>query len=632
MFTSDLLLGFQLWFITFIFGLIALPLNRGYFLGKLISLFVISYAAFTLATLKILPLELNSLVFLTVIWAVINAVILIKTKKFEINWKQIILEEAIFLACYLLFIYIKGHGPEIYQIERFMDFGFIKALTQGQWLPLEDIWRSGQPLNYYYFGHFLAYVLITLSKLPIVAGFFLVQCWLFATVGVLAFVVGRSLTKSFFAGLLSLFATIFAGDWQTVFKFQISNFKFEPFWYPDPTRIIPGTISEIPIYSFIVADLHAHVWGFLLGAVIISVLASTVIKKNIILLSFLLGLSIMTNTWDFLTLGSVVFFVLLSKINQTNPIRQLSLIFLCFTGALIFALPWLFYFKFPLGGIGIVTKWSPLKEWFLFWGPSVFLILLFFVSKIKHKINFEKENLIFVLLALSAFWLIFLEIFYAKDILNGGEWYRANTYFKVSLQILLWIGLMTGPAVYLIVSKTKSWQRYLISAVFVVWILSRAVYPIKALYQANLENKPYTGISSGTDFFKTRFPNDYSAYQFLASLEKGVVLEADGDSYQDTSFFSTFLGWPTVTGWAVHEWTWHGDYAEVGKRSGEVREVYTGVDLKKSQDILKKYKVKYIVIASTEHRKYANSLNIKKLESLGKTIYQNGQTVIIKSP
>lgn len=650
MFATDLELVFKLWLLTLSFGLISLPLStrlfpklsdKGYFLGKLLCLFVVAFALFTLATLKVLPLGFPSLVFLLTIWSLANLFLWWKKRDTSPNWKLIFFEEAIFLLLFSVFVWIKGHQPEIYQIERFMDYGFIKSLTQSQFLPVEDIWRAGQPLNYYYFGHFLAYVLITLTKLPTVAGFFLVQCWLFAFAGILGFVVGSSLVKNWhfstkwaaFAGLLSLFAVVFAGDWQS-FNWYANKILFEVFhygsipnfWYPDPTRIIPGTISEIPIYSFIVADLHAHVWGFLLGAALICTLTSFWFQKDQFLktslvIAFLLGLSIMTNTWDFLTLGSIVFLVVIFKLKDLTLTSLIGYLFICFVPAVLFALPWLFFFKSPLGGIGVVTKWSPPVAWFLFWGPTVFLIFLYFLSKLRHKLNFDQEGLIAILFALSVVWLVFLEVFYAKDILSSGEWFRANTYFKVSLQILLWVGLMTGPTIFIIVSKTRDVSKLIISAILSFWILTRVVYPIKAVNQANIEGRKYTGLSSGLDFWNSHFPEDFQAFKFLETKQKGVVLEADGDSYQDTSFFSTFLGWPTITGWAVHEWTWHGVYDEVGKRAGEVREVYTGKDLQKTKDILKNYNVKYIIIGSAEKRKYPN-MNFAKLKSLGKVIYQ----------
>ncbi len=639
MFTYDLLLGGQLWLLLFIFGLVSLPItnklfvplfDKGYFLGKLIGIFVISYVLFLLSSLKVLPLGFNSLLFLSMIWAGVNFFVWRKNKKLDMPWKRAVLEEIILVLLVGLFIFIKGHQPEIYQIERFMDFGFIKALTQTKFLPLEDIWRTGGPLNYYYFGHFLAYVLIVLSKIPIIAGFFVVQCFIFGVSGVLAFIFGATLVSKFnpkvkfsiLAGLLSLFATIFAGDWQT-----LNNAKF---WYPDPTRIIPGTISEIPIYSFIVADLHAHVWGFLLGAVILLTLLSIWYQKEkftpvLAWLSFLLGLCIMTNTWDFLTLGSIVGLTLLFKFRRLLP----SVV--CLGVGFFLSLPWLINFTPPLGGLGLVTSWSPIVPWLLFWGPSIFLVVLYLLSKIKHKLDFQKEGLILILFFLVIFWLAFLEIFYIKDILSGGEWFRANTYFKVSLQVLLWVGLCTGPVIFILLSKTKGFAKYFVALVLTIWLLTRAVYPIRAVHQSSLENKTYTGLSSGLDFWKTRYPDDFKAYQFLQTQPKGVVLEADGDSYQDTSFFSTFLGWPTVSGWAVHEWTWHGSYDDVGKRAREVKEVYTGKDLNLTKDILKKYNVKYIIIGSAEKRKYAQALDLNKLKKLGKVIYQPNlsSTVVI---
>ena len=144
MYTHDLLLAARIFLLSLILGIISLPfslkffnplIDRGYFLGKLFGLFMVSYIVFFLATLRLLPLGFWSLLSVLLIWLLTNCYIFYKDRNLHIPWKIIFFEEFIFIFLFSIFVFIKGHNPEIYQIERFMDFGFIKALSQTRFCP-----------------------------------------------------------------------------------------------------------------------------------------------------------------------------------------------------------------------------------------------------------------------------------------------------------------------------------------------------------------------------------------------------------------------------------------------------------------------------------------------------------------
>lgn len=600
---------FTFWITSLILGLISLPFSsiffpKPYAFAKIIGVVVISYTMFLLASLWLVPLGFWSLIAIISIWLILN-IIIYKKKKIVFDKKDIFISELVFTSLYIFLIFIKSHSPEIYQIERFMDFGFIKAIQNSKFLPVEDIWLAGKPLNYYYFGHFTGYVLVTLANVPLEMGFYLLCAWLFGVVGLAVSKIGN---------WMSIFFVLFAGSWQPIFE-AISK---KPFWYANTTRIIPGTISEMPLYSFIVAELHAHVWGMINGVVILALLFSLwadkkIDIKKIILIGFTIGISIMTNTWDAMTLGGLTLVILFFKKSLSNFIK-ISLI------ALVVALPWLFFFSPPVSHIAIVKSHSPIFQWIQFWGAIVIIPLIYFIKN-----RYKNINSIIIFCALSL--LIFIEIIYFQDVLKDGEWFRANTYFKVTTQVWLWLGIVSGPIFVNYLKKIRPiWQIGLICL-----ILSMSVYPVKAIYQSSLENKKLTGISTGLSWWEKKYPNDYSAYLFLKNIDgKHVILEAEGESYTDTSRFSTFLGWPTIAGWSVHEWTWHGEYPTIGNRGMEVREVYLGQDINKAKEILVKYKVEYIVVGQVEKQRYKEAININKLNDLGNILYQNSQTTVFQ--
>jgi uncharacterized membrane protein len=306
---NDLYDILSLWGVTLFIGWVSQPVtyiffgrlsDRGYSIAKFLGVLCISYIAFLGATLNIFPLNRTTFNIIVCLWSGFNLALLFfkrrQSSEFRIphppsRFPQILGIEAAFLLFFIFWAYIRSHEPEIYSIERFMDFGFIKALFNTRTLPLYDIWFSGEVLNYYYFSHFIAFLLLTLASVAPESGFFVLVAWMFALLVINVYRVGadmlsflslktKSLNKSvlFCTGSLSVFSVVFAGTfygakWMlNVLNSAFLNLPQPSFWYAEPTRNIPGTITEMPIFSFLVADLHPHVWGLLNGVLILSLL------------------------------------------------------------------------------------------------------------------------------------------------------------------------------------------------------------------------------------------------------------------------------------------------------------------------------------------------------------------------
>lgn len=690
----------SVWGLTLIIGLVSWPAtylffgklsDRGYSIAKLLGLLTIGYTAFLGATLNLFPLNQFIFIVIVILWSVINLALLFfriipNKKPLTFNLAgliQIVAIEAAFLLIFIFWAYIRGHQPKIYQIERFMDFGFIKTLFNTSSLPLEDIWFSGEVLNYYYFSHFIAYLLLTLSSVAPESGFFVLVAWMMALLAINVYRVGADLltllglkretvSKTVFglAGVLSVFSVIFAGTFYSAhwMASAIKSVFFDSpipyFWYADPTRSIPGTIIEIPIFSFLVSDLHAHVWGLLSGVLILSLLTALWQKETdtpqanpsvlkwrngrVWLMAVLLGLTYMINSWDVITLGLLSAAVLLGRYWQTPKWRLLLIIILIPAAAYLTALPWSVFFKAPLTGIGIVPEPSPLKTWLLLWSPKVGVVLLFFgfwlFKAWRHrkkendfKFSFKIPHLAIALTALGL--LVLIELFYFRDILLKGEWFRANTVFKVTMQVWLWTGVLSGSMLVAMVVKTERTSfKYGLVLMIALLIVAQGVYPIRAAWQASLVNKTHSGLDSGLQWWQKKYPCDYAAYQYLASVARKLpaddkirrIVEAEGESYTDASRFSVFLGWPTIIGWPIHEWTWRGSYDQVGARREEVKEIYTGADEIKTLEILEKYNIDYIIVGEFEKKRYGKYIRPAKLKKMGRVVFDNECALVIE--
>ena len=82
---------------------------------------------------------------------------------FSGNLRLIIAEEALLLGLMLLALYAIGFKPEAYGTEKFMDYAFLTAMTRSTVLPFEDMWLSGEAVNYYYGGQYYAAFLMKMT-------------------------------------------------------------------------------------------------------------------------------------------------------------------------------------------------------------------------------------------------------------------------------------------------------------------------------------------------------------------------------------------------------------------------------------------------------------------------------------
>jgi len=194
--------------------------------------------------------------------------------------------ELVFLGAMMGWSVIRGFQPDIIGLEKFMDFGFIQSILQSRTFPPHDMWFQGGTINYYYFGHYLSAVMTMVSGMKPAVAYNLMIATLFglsvsggiavgaSVIGGIMEIMGDRIDSRkparwlMVGGLLAAFMIAVRGNLHTagyfVNKWIGANYSWLPdankgYWYPDATRYIPFTIHEFPMYSFVVADLHAHV-------------------------------------------------------------------------------------------------------------------------------------------------------------------------------------------------------------------------------------------------------------------------------------------------------------------------------------------------------------------------------------
>ncbi len=346
---------------------------RGYGLAKVVGLLVWAYVGWLLASLHIVPSVRSTLAGLLFLGLGVSGTILwLNRRQFvrfiRSRWREILWIELIFLGLYLAWVGVRYLNPDLWHPvsggEKPMDFAYFNAVMKSTWFPPYDPWFAGGQMNYYYFGFVLFGGLTELLGIVPSIAYNLAVPSLLAMTGLGAYTVASNLAgggdrRSIRAGLWGVVLIVILGNlgeaqlifegfvdvggiefeslipgypevvsalvglWKVVIEGHGLNFRPE-WWYWDATRLIPfaegevGAINEFPAFTFLYADLHAHMMALPLTYVALAIalqwglgtvrLKSTGWKRFFPRPVSSLGLAVLvagalraTNTWDYPT-------------------------------------------------------------------------------------------------------------------------------------------------------------------------------------------------------------------------------------------------------------------------------------------------------------------------------------------
>ncbi len=423
---TDIFLLFQWWSIFFVFGIAFFPfstkifslfIDKGYIFSKIIGIVIVSYCILLLGVLHLVPFTRSFAILI----GVFLGVIFFSTNKSAISllllyWKKLFLEEVIFLIALFFWAYIRTHQPDIYGLEKYMDFGFVNSILRSTYFPPKDMWFTPFAINYYYFGHFITAVLTKISGIPSSSTYNLMLASLFAFTFTLSYSFIENITAyllketgknkltlrkqifTFLAGLVTAALVSMGGNLHILYIFftpykndnplPLSSLSWAPqtipnaYWYPNATRFIYNTIHEFPLYSFVVSDLHGHVLDIPIVLTIIGFLLHLFLSRKItflrlLFLSFFLSAAYMTNAWDgaiyiLLSIFIIIYIHIVTALPKGKKIEKASLYRIIFNssfmintiydslliiaGFFIFSLPFSLFFQTGaiVHGIGIL--------------------------------------------------------------------------------------------------------------------------------------------------------------------------------------------------------------------------------------------------------------------------------------
>src|SRR3989339_995514 len=647
---SDVQTILRVYLVSLLLQLISLPLTKklfgrlpdvGYPLSRLITTLMAALVIWETANLG-LPVNTNTGLWMTTlglvgvnIWLMIKGGGLRSLMVSRETLKVVVVEEYLFIVGLFGIAIVRSFLPQIDSLEKFMDFGFVNQYLLSPTLPAADMWQAGKTINYYSFGHYWGSVVIRYFGTSPTVGYNLV----------LAFIAGLSLSLAFsvsfilsgakkhatgmIGGLVGAFATVMAGNTHVVW-YLLSHRGLSDYWYADATRFIHNTIHEFPGYSFVVADLHGHlidlpiVLTFLLVFLLWLESRGTLYE---IVMGILVGVMMMTNTWDVAVYGLLLVIAgLMMAIGEpTNLIRLIKAPGVMLLFMVLTSLPWFLSFQSISNGIKMVQERSPLWQLAVLWSGGLIISLIAVLSEKRGRLRLPIWSLAVCVILL----ILIPELVYAKDIYPDHP--RANTMFKLTYQASIMIGLLAGALWGKLFDSDRKilWPlRWLGISVAGVIFLGTMIFPTVSFPNFYNNFKNYQGLN-GETWIKTEMPERYAVISYLRSNQDNRnMVEAVGDSYTFFNAISVFSGVPTIQGWRVHEWLWRGGYETVSLREADVRSIYEEPDIRKVRILLKKYNVGWIVVGDDERGMY--KVNEEILLSLGKKVFKSGDTYLLK--
>ncbi|MBN1659403.1 MAG: glycosyltransferase family 39 protein [Anaerolineae bacterium] len=332
--------------------------------------------------------------------------------------RLVLVSEILFLAAFALFWFIRWGNPDLWHPwkggEKPMDFAYLNAVIKSVEFPPYDPWFAGGYLNYYYFGQVMAGTLIKLIGIvPNVAYNLVLPAW-FAMTATGAFSVtynliarrypaggegGRLSRRALLLGLAGALFVAVLGNLAEVhlILLKLGEGVMEGFestipglaglvrtligtievffggralpialdqWYWNASRAIPGgpyesVITEFPFFTYLYADLHAHLLAMPLTFLSLAVALAVVLRTprtgwqgllaalpRLLLWALAIGAMRTTNTWDvpphlLLVLGALV----IAAIEDPYQPVWRRLVGIAWQFGLVFLLSWSLLYK-----------------------------------------------------------------------------------------------------------------------------------------------------------------------------------------------------------------------------------------------------------------------------------------------
>jgi uncharacterized membrane protein len=580
----------------------------------------------------------------------------------NLPWKLIACTELLLIAGLLLCVFLEKRNPAVDpDSERFMDYAFLRGCLRSTGLPLVDPWMAGKPAAYYHFGYALVAFLMRAGGAEPATFLSTAIALPYALLWVGVFGLGVALTGRPRGGFWAAFMTLGAGNLEWV-RQGARALRPEAFDWFASSRVIEGTITEVPWFSLLWGDLHPYVLALPIVVCALALVVAAALEADgeravaraaphdrvlscgrIAALAILSGAVLAVHPWDYPLLIVSAIAITLGAAGAGRVVRLAAV-------ALAALLAWPLFTPFLEGlalgghGLGRVTGRSNPLEWILAYGPSAPFLALAAPLILKAPLEVRATALtpacrrIALALASWGFVMALLcEAVYVRDLFESTPLARMNTVFKVHRFAWLLMALASAVGMerlFEVGAKRAegfgtTGERFFFGlrwgrAVVILVLASALVYPVcgtAAWLKARAHEATHpaqdavrAALRPGADaeaLFRALRPGDAGAASFLqrSAGPHDVLIEETGEPYTWSSRVATFSGVPSILGWGNHEAIWRGHWDEVQSRQADIAAVYAHPESRKACDTMRRLGVTWIVAGDLERQRYGPSVD-----------------------
>jgi len=288
--------------------------------------------------------------------------------------------EGLGLVAFAAMALAQAYSPDVWLTEKPMDMAFVNAADGARSFPPADPWMAGEDLNYYYLGHLMTALLVRLSAVEPSVGYNLAVAAFFALSATAAFALGVALRGRIAAGLLTVALVLLLGSVGAGEQLLSEGGPLRAYDWFAASRVIEGTINEFPSFSFVLADLHAHVMAIPFSLLALGIALQLAVAGppardsrrgaaglELAAGAVAIGALYAINAWSFPVLAGIVVLGGLVRLGEPLGVRErartLAWVLTLGLLAIIAVLPFLLTYDPAAAGLGAVEERAPFSDW-----------------------------------------------------------------------------------------------------------------------------------------------------------------------------------------------------------------------------------------------------------------------------
>lgn len=594
-------------------------------------------------------------------------------------WRHLLEPELVGVGAFLLLAFLRLPMLAVTATEKPMDLAILNTLLRPGVFPPVDPWLAGWTLPYYYWG-FMPWALpAKLAGLAPDVIFNLLVPTLALVSAQAAWALARGLGGSRRTGIMAAGLVVFTGTldgWrQWLSGTALGGLDLWP-----SSRQITGTITEFPLFTFHLGDLHPHLLSVPLMLVAVFLGRALCAQRRqaplplLALLVLVFGAAGAANPWCAVPTGLAILLAVVCDEHELVTWRDggwkvwARVVAVGILGWIAFSPFWLCFHP-PAEGFGLVTAGTQVDQfmllmaaailplflvgWELSWrwggldlaqrqlsratwlagtvclilmtrrfalGLAIGLGVVTVVTMIRGRVRWVRPALAISLVGLVL--LAFMELVYFKDP-YGTEFYRMNTVFK-SVTMAFTFLAVTAPVLLGWLRR----RRYWLASVAAALVLAAGLPQVAALAVRALGGA-WPGSWSGLAWMANGEPE---VVAWLRGQPRGtVIIEAVGDAYSDAARMSASSGVTAVLGWDNHEGVWRGSSIneETGRRRKAIEELYRSGDPERVRQIARELGAHLVIVGAVEKRLYTPA-GVAAARRAGRVVFERGECAVVQ--